>query len=70
MDAQGNTARESSRYTLLLEKLASVEHAKRIHESMARRVLAMHDAKIRDTRAELEREKNRVSALVKAAQSA
>ena len=65
IDVRDNSGR-ASRYTLLIEKLAAAERAKHVHEAMARRVLKLHDARIAETRAELEKEGERLRSLVRA----
>jgi hypothetical protein len=60
-------APRSSRYTLLIEQLAAAERAKHVHEAMTRRVLKLHDRKIQETRAELEKEGERLRSLIKVA---
>lgn len=67
IDTRDDSGR-ASRYTLLIEKLAEAERAKRVHEEMTRRVLALHDRRIQRTRAELEAEGERLRALIKVAQ--
>lgn len=59
----------TSRYTLLIEKLAAAERAKNVHEAMTRRVLKAHDRRIAETRAELEAESERLRKLVKVAKT-
>lgn len=64
IDVQGERA---SRYVMLIEKLAQAERAKHVHESMTRRVLRLHDKRIQETRAELEKEGERLRSMLRAA---
>ena len=52
--------RHASRYTLLFEKLRAAEAAKHMHDEMAARVSALHQARIAQVRKDLEAEGERL----------
>lgn len=64
-----DTSGRASRYTLLIEQLAAAERARGVHVAMTSRVLKVHDRKIEETRRALEREGERLRALIKVGKS-
>ncbi len=60
-------SRRTSRYIVLIERLAEAEQAKNIHMAMAARVLKLHDQRLQKIRAELEAEGDRLRKLIKVA---
>jgi hypothetical protein len=54
-----------SRYTLLIESLASAEKAQKLHANMARRVAALHVERITRLRRDLELEGQRLRDLIR-----
>lgn len=60
IDVAGDNARQSSRYTLLFEKLEAAERAQIMHAQMSKRIAKRHAEHVAQVRKELEAEGERL----------